>query len=60
MFRGISRELMWDIIVQECALYKFRLEDALITFLRCSREELYEEGFLVEHMGIVSSIKKLR
>ena len=25
MFRGISRELMWDIIVQECALYKFTL-----------------------------------
>jgi len=27
MFRGISRELMWDIIVQECAIYKLGLEE---------------------------------
>ena len=27
MFRGINRELMGDIIVQECAVYKFKLEE---------------------------------
>jgi len=41
MFRGISRELMWDIIVQECALYKFRLEETNVNIYGEAADEKY-------------------
>lgn len=44
MFRGISRELMWDIIVQECALYKFRLEETNVNIYGEAAEEKYYEA----------------
>ena len=44
MFRGISRELMWDIIVQECALYKFRLEETNVNIYGEVAEEKYYMG----------------
>ena len=44
MFRGISRELMWDVIVQECALYKFRLEETNVNIYGEAAEEKYYEA----------------
>ena len=44
MFRGISRELMWDIIVQECAIYKFRLEETNVNIYGEAAEEKYYEA----------------
>jgi hypothetical protein len=44
MFRGISRELMWDIIVQECALYKFKLEETNVNIYGEAAEEKYYEA----------------
>ena len=40
------------------SVYKFRLEDALSSFLRCSREDLYEEDVWGEKPSIVSSATK--
>ena len=39
-------------------VYKFRLEEALSSFLRCSREGLYEKEILAEKMFLVSSTTK--
>ncbi len=44
MFRGISRELMWDVIVQECAIYKFRLEETNVNIYGEAAEEKYYEA----------------
>tara|TARA_R110001592_G_scaffold685_4_gene3705 strand:- start:2798 stop:3346 length:549 start_codon:yes stop_codon:yes gene_type:complete len=44
MFRGISRELMGDIIVQECAIYKFRLEETDVNIYGEAAEEKYYEA----------------
>jgi hypothetical protein len=44
MFRGISRELMGDIIVQECAIYKFRLEETNVNIYGEAAEEKYYEA----------------
>ena len=44
MFRGISRELMGDIIVQECAVYKFKLEETNVNIYGEAAEEKYYEA----------------
>ena len=44
MFRSISRELMWDVIVQECAIYKFRLEETNVNIYGEAAEEKYYEA----------------
>ena len=44
MFRGISRELMWDVIVQECAIYKFKLEETNVNIYGEAAEEKYYEA----------------
>ena len=44
MFRGINRELMGDIIVQECAVYKFKLEETNVNIYGEAAEEKYYEA----------------
>tara|TARA_B110000285_G_scaffold68908_1_gene79234 strand:- start:220 stop:762 length:543 start_codon:yes stop_codon:yes gene_type:complete len=44
MFRGINRELMGDIIVQECAIYKFKLEETNVNIYGEAAEEKYYEA----------------
>jgi hypothetical protein len=44
MFRKINRELLGDIITQQCAVYKFRLEETNINIYGEAAEEKYYEG----------------
>ena len=44
MFRGLNRELMGDIIVQECAVYKFKLEETNVNIYGEAAEEKYYEA----------------
>ena len=41
MFRKINRELLGDIITQQCAVYKFRLEETNINIYGEAAEEKY-------------------
>jgi hypothetical protein len=44
MFRKINRELLGDIITQQCVVYKFRLEETNINIYGEAAEEKYYEG----------------
>lgn len=44
MFRKINRELLGDVITQQCAVYKFRLEETNINIYGEAAEEKYYEG----------------
>ena len=42
--RGINRELMGDIITQQCAVYKFKLEETNVNIYGEAAEEKYYMG----------------
>jgi hypothetical protein len=44
MFRKINRELLGDVITQQCAIYKFRLEETNVNIYGEAAEEKYYEG----------------
>jgi hypothetical protein len=44
MFRKINRELMGDIITQQCAIYKFRIDSTPVNIYGEANEEKYYEG----------------
>jgi|TARA_B100001778_G_scaffold319721_1_gene309490 hypothetical protein len=44
LFRNLNRELMGDIITQQCAFYKFKLEETKVNLYGESAEEKYYMG----------------
>ena len=44
LFRNINRELMGDIITQQCSFYKFKLEETKVNLYGESAEEKYYIG----------------
>ena len=44
LFRSINRELMGDIITQQCALYKFKIEETKVNIYGEAAEEKYYMG----------------
>jgi len=44
LFRNISRELMGDIITQQCSFYKFKIEETKINLYGEAAEEKYYMG----------------
>jgi hypothetical protein len=43
-FRHINRELMWDIITQQCSFYKFKLNETNINIYGEASGEKYYDG----------------
>ena len=44
LFRNISRELMGDIITQQCSFYKFKIEETKVNLYGEAAEEKYYMG----------------
>ena len=44
LFRSINRELMGDIITQQCAVYKFKIEETKVNIYGEAAEEKYYMG----------------
>tara|TARA_Y100000592_G_scaffold62975_1_gene98232 strand:+ start:1289 stop:1801 length:513 start_codon:yes stop_codon:yes gene_type:complete len=44
LFRNVNRELLGDIITQQCAVYKFKLEDTKVNMYGEAAEEKYYMG----------------
>ena len=44
LFRGLNRELMGDIISQQCVYYKFKLEETKVNLYGEAAEEKYYNG----------------
>ena len=48
LFRHLNRELMWDIITQQCAIYKFKIKETIINIYgEASKEKFYTEPVLL-------------
>ena len=44
LFQKVNRELMGNIITQQCALYQFKLEETKVNIYGESAEEKYYDG----------------
>ena len=44
LFRHLNRELMGDIITQQCAFYKFKIEETKVNLYGEAAEEKYYMG----------------
>ena len=44
LFRHVNRELLWDIITQQCADYKFKIEETKVNIYGEAAEEKYYMG----------------
>jgi hypothetical protein len=47
LFRHINRELLWDIITQQCAIYKLKLDETVVNIYgEAAHEKFYTEPVL--------------
>lgn len=44
LFRNINRELLWDVITQQCSFYKFKLGETLVNIYGEASGEKYYNG----------------
>jgi len=51
LFRHINRELLWDIVTQQCAVYKLKIKETIINIYgEASRERYYNEPVLLNSL----------
>ena len=51
LFRHINRELLWDVITQQCAVYKLKIKETIINIYgEASRERYYTEPVLLNSL----------
>ena len=64
LFRHISRELMGNVITQQCALYQFKLEETKVNIYGEAAEEKTEFDVILKEAGasklkVVKAVKEL-
>lgn len=47
LFRNVNRELLWDIVTQQCSFYKFKLGETLVNIYGEASGEKYYDGPLL-------------
>ena len=51
LFRHINRELLWDIVTQQCAVYKLKIKETIINIYgEASKERYYNEPVLLNSL----------
>ena len=51
LFRHINRELLWDVITQQCAVYKLKIKETIINIYgEASKERYYTEPVLLNSL----------
>ena len=51
LFRHINRELLWDVITQQCAVYKLKIKETIINIYgEASKERYYNEPVLLNSL----------
>jgi hypothetical protein len=51
LFRHINRELLWDVITQQCAVYKLKIKETIVNIYgEASKERYYNEPVLLNSL----------